>query len=204
MAPGADQFRALLGLSLTNCLGLTNVLRKFVLSFFLFLSCLWCGTVVAQSANSSYAMGSGDVISIRVFGEEELSFEKVRLNDAGTFSYPFLGELHAKGKTAADIEDVIADGLRGDYLIDPKVSVRILEYRDFYVNGEVETPGGYPFSPGLTVRKAVALAGGFTEWASKNNILLIREGKPESEAEKAALDTPVMPGDIITVNQSLF
>ena len=178
------------------------MLRSISLICFFFLS--FGVETFAASANSTYQLGSGDVISIRVFGEEELSFEKVRLNDAGTFSYPFLGELKAKGKTAADIERLISDGLRGDYLIEPKVSVRILEYRDFYVNGEVKSPGGYPFSPGLTVRKAVALAGGFTEWASRNNILLIREGRAEKEAIEAGLETPVKPGDIITVNQSLF
>lgn len=175
--------------------------RRFVvLCFFLYSA----GGVVADVVNSTYQLGAGDIISIRVFGEDELSFEQVRLNDAGTFSYPFLGDVKARGKTAAQIEELLARGLQGDYLIDPKVSVRILEYRDFYVNGEVRSPGGYSYSPGLTVRKAVALAGGFTEWASKNNILLIREGRPGGNDLDVDLDTMLMPGDIITVNQSLF
>jgi polysaccharide export outer membrane protein len=176
------------------------VLQKVVLSCLLLVA----GVEAWGAGDSTYLLGPGDVISIRVFGEEELTFEQVRLTDAGTVSYPFLGEVRAAGKTAAELEAIIIRGLMGDYLVDPKVSVRILEYRDFYVNGEVKSPGGYAFQPGLTVRKAVALAGGFTEWASKGKIMVIRDADPERKAEPAKLDTPVMPGDIITIDQGLF
>ncbi|GAA0691872.1 exopolysaccharide export protein VpsN [Marinobacterium maritimum] len=163
------------------------------------------GMSAAQAAgDSQYKLGSGDVISINVFGEEDLSFEQLRMTDAGTFSYPFLGEVRALGKTVAEIEAIIIRGLKGDYLIDPKVSVSILEYRDFFVNGEVKNPGGYPFKPGLTLRKAVALAGGFTERASSSKMSIIRETGADKRTFGASLDTPVMPGDIITIEQSFF
>ena len=99
---------------------------------------------------------------------------------------------------------MLVRGLKGDYLIDPKVSVRIIEYRDFFVNGEVKKPGGYPFKPGLTLRKAVAVAGGLTERASESRITVIREQDGEKEKLRASMDTPVMPGDIITIDQSFF
>ena len=155
-------------------------------------------------SDSQYTLGSGDVISIHVFGEEDLTFDTIRLNDAGTFSYPFLGEVRANGRKATERERLLVRGLKGDYLIDPKVSVRIIEYRDFFVNGEVKKPGGYPFKPGLTLRKAVAVAGGLTERASESRITVIREEDGEKEKLRASMDTPVMPGDIITIDQSFF
>ncbi|NVK40764.1 MAG: polysaccharide export protein [Oceanospirillaceae bacterium] len=154
------------------------------------------------AGDDHYRLGSGDVVSISVFGESDLSLGEVRLNDAGKFSYPFLGEIDAAGKTATQLELLLTGGLQGDYLVEPRVSVRILEYRDFFVNGEVKSPGGYPFKPGLTLRKAIALAGGFTERASKSKFSLIRDGNRVSQ--EAALDTLIMPGDIITIEQSFF
>ncbi|MBR9827622.1 MAG: polysaccharide export protein [Oceanospirillales bacterium] len=170
----------------------------------LLIALLFSSLTAWSAGNSQYTLGSGDVISINVFGEEDLTFEQIRLNDAGIFSYPFLGEVRANGRTAIEIESIIIRGLKGDYLIDPKVSVSILEYRDFFVNGEVKAPGGYPFKPGLTLRKAVALAGGLSERASESKISIIREEGANKRTFKATMDTPVMPGDIITIDQSFF
>lgn len=161
-------------------------------------------SVVQAEGNSQYKLASGDVIRINVFGEEDLSFEELRLTDAGTFSYPFIGELRAKGKTAAEIEQMIIDKLKGDYLIDPRVSVSVLQYREFFISGEVKEPGGYPFQPGLTLRRAVALAGGLTERASVKRISIIRDQDGNRTAETASLDTKVLPGDTITIDQGFF
>ena len=110
---------------------------------------------VAQQGNlsmSQYQLGSGDKINISVFGENDLSLE-VRLPDVGTINYPFLGEVKLVGLTAAEVEQLIYTGLKGDYLINPSVSVTITEYRPFFIDGEVKRPGGYPYQPGLTVNK---------------------------------------------------
>lgn len=154
--------------------------------------------------NSTYKLASGDVIRINVFGEPDLSFDEIRLTDAGTFSYPFIGELRVKGKTAAEIEALIIQNLKGDYLIDPRVSVSVLKYREFFISGEVKTPGGYPFQPGLTLRSAVALAGGLTERASTKRISIIRDGDAARTPQPGSLDSPVMPGDTITIDQGFF
>ena len=90
-------------------------------------------------------------------------------------AYHFFGEIKVTGLTPGQLADVIASKLKGDYLINPNVSVDIIEYRQFYVNGEVEAPGGFPFQPGITVRKAISLAGGFSELASKNKINIIHD-----------------------------
>lgn len=169
------------------------------------LACLLGWGVGAWAAGADqYRLGAGDIISINVFGESDLSFDKVRIGDGGKFSYPFLGEINAKGKTADALEQSIASGLKDGYLVDPRVSVRILEFREFFVNGEVKSPGGYPFKPGLTLRKAIALAGGFTERASESKITVIHDTDGDHNARNAKLDTPIMPGDIITVDQSFF
>lgn len=177
---------------------------RALLRFLVCISVLALGQQALAAGDSQYRLGSGDVISINVFGEEDLSFEQIRLTDAGTFSYPFLGEVRANGKTAVELEQAIVQGLKGDYLIDPRVSVSILEYREFFVNGEVKNPGGYPFKPGLSLRKAIALAGGLTERASESKMTVIRDGDASRTPVRATLDTPIMPGDIITIEQSFF
>ena len=158
----------------------------------------------SNSAYSSYRLGAGDVVNIRVFGEDDLSKEKIKLTDAGTVPYPVLGELRVLGMTVGDLERLITDGLKGRYLVNPRVSVQIDEYRPFYVNGMVEKPGGYPYQPGLTVRKAASLAGGFKERASSSKMYVIREGDSSHKPIKVDLNTEVGPGDILTIEESFF
>ena len=156
------------------------------------------------SVLSTYELAAGDVISIRVFGEEDLSRDKVRLSDAGTIPYPVLGEIRALGLTIGELERRITAGLKNGYLVNPRVSVQIEEYRPFYINGMVERPGGYPYQPGLTVVKASSLAGGFKERASFSKITIIRERDSKAHKEKADLNTPVFPGDTVFVDESFF
>lgn len=156
------------------------------------------------STLSSYKLGVGDVISVQVVGEEDLKREKVRLSDAGTLSFPYLGEIRVRGMTVGELEDFITKGLKGRYLLNPQVTVTMHEYRNFFVNGQVDKPGGYPFTPGLTVRKAISIAGGFKERASKERINVIHEDDLKGNAKRIALDAPVKPGDIITVEESFF
>ena len=150
-----------------------------------------------------YLLGTGDMVRIQVYDEKDLYLE-TRVSDTGTISYPFLGELAVKGISLAKLEALITSRLKGDYLINPKVSIDMIEYRQFYVNGEIEDAGGFPYQPGLTVRKAISLAGGFKERASKDKIYIIRDDSTTSEAIKVTLDEAVRPGDIITVEQSFF
>ncbi len=158
----------------------------------------------ASSELSTYKLGMGDVITVQVVGEDELKREKVRLSDAGTLSFPYLGEIRVRGMTVGELGDYITKGLKGRYLLNPQVTVTILEYRDFFVNGLVGKPGGYPFTPGLTVRKAISIAGGFKERASKEKINVIHEDDNKGNSQRISLDAPVRPGDIITVEESFF
>jgi protein involved in polysaccharide export with SLBB domain len=153
---------------------------------------------------SNYKLGAGDVVTIRVFGEDELSRERIRLTDAGTLQYPVLGEIVIKGMTIGDLQRVITEGLRGRYLVNPLVAVLLDEYRPYYINGMVYNAGGFPFRPGLTVLKAIALSGGFKERASKEKIYIIRADDPTQSQQRVELNSPVYPGDIITVQDSFF
>jgi polysaccharide export outer membrane protein len=153
---------------------------------------------------SRYRLASGDVISVYVLGEEDLKREKVRLTDAGTMQYAVLGEIRVRGLTAGELEQKITSGLKGRYLVDPKVTVNIDEYRPFFINGEVYKPGGYPYVPGLTVLKAVSLAGGFKDRASKRNMFVVRDGAANDARKRVELDTVIYPGDILTIEESFF
>ena len=158
----------------------------------------------SASELSIYMLGVGDVISVQVIGEDELKREKIRLSDAGTLSFPYLGEIRVRGMTVGALEEFITKGLKGRYLLNPQVTVTIHEYRNFFVNGQVDKPGGYAFVPGLTVRKAISMAGGFKERASKEKINVIREDDVKGLPQRVRLEAPVLPGDIITVEESFF
>lgn len=165
---------------------------------------LWFVVLLPFSALADeYRVSAEDILNIQVFDEPELSVEETRVSSNGTVSLPLVGDVVVAGLTtsqiATKVEALLADG----YLKKPKVSVSIHEYRQVFVNGQVKNPGGYSYQKGLTVQKAVVLAGGFTERASPSKITVVREDRP-GVAFPVALDYTVKPGDIITVGESFF
>jgi len=151
---------------------------------------------------NNYRLSAGDKIIISVYGEDDLSMETT-LVDSGVINYPFLGEIAIQGMTIKELEQYIHNKLNGDYLVSPNVHVSVEEYRPFYINGQVESPGGYPYQPGLTIQRAISLAGGFTERASKKNVFIVHEYNPKKRI-RVKQHTIVNPGDIITVEESFF
>jgi len=192
-----------------------QVVRRHLLWLCSLLAVLFCLLAPAQAdefvdqetiaeITAQYRLAAGDVLSISVFGESDLSFDRVRLNDAGAFSYPFLGEVQVGGLTAREVERLLHDGLSGDYLISPRVSVSVIEYRQFFINGEVRSPGAYGWEPGMNVRRAVTLAGGMTDRASRRRMEVITDGDGTSETRRVDMDDIVMPGDTVTIGTGLF
>ncbi|QKX16580.1 polysaccharide biosynthesis/export family protein [Microbulbifer sp. YPW1] len=178
-----------------------NTLHQLVL---IAISLVGCTQAIAQGFNSyDYELGPGDQIEIVVFGEDDLSIDS-QIGDNGVINYPYIGELHASGLTIRALQDMIKSDLKGDYLVNPIVQISIAQYRPFFIDGEVEVPGGYPFQPGLTILKAAALAQGFTERASREKIFITREINGEEKIVKAELGTHIRPGDIVTVEQRFF
>ena len=176
------------------------ITRAFGLFCFLLLSMVALG----QSELSAYKLGTGDVITIRVLGEDDLKREKERVSDAGTIAFPILGQIRVKGLTVGEVASVITTGLKGRYLVDPQVTVVLDEYRNYFVKRYVERPGGYPYVPGLTVRKAITIAGGFRERAARDKLNVIRDSDPTQTPRKVDLNAPVYPGDILTIEESFF
>ncbi|RVT49238.1 polysaccharide export protein [Rheinheimera sediminis] len=168
---------------------------------FVALCLSWSSWVFAQD-DSAYLLGPGDKIIIQVYGEEDLKIE-TQLTDSGKINYPFLGEIMAKGMTIKQLENRIYTGLKGDYFVEPNVFVGMVEYRPFFIHGEVKQPGGYPYKPGMTINQAVALAGGLTERASREKIFIYREGD-KNKATTADLSFKVNAGDTITIEQRFF
>ncbi len=182
-------------------------LKKYLLQiqWVMILSlCLGYGSIVAaEEVPQSYTLGYGDRVSISVFGEDDLSVE-TQINDRGTISFPFLNEIQLIDLTVAEVKQKITQGLKEGYLVDPKVTVSVTEYRRFYVDGEVRQPGGFAFLPGLTVRKAISLSGGFTARAAQKKIYVVSDSDENKKPRKVDLDSPINPGDVITVKQRFF
>ncbi len=161
-------------------------------------------STIIHANDIEYPLSSGDIISIKVFAEPDLSIAKIKLTENGGFTYPFIGEIQAKGLTVLQLQNKIKNQLKGSYLVDPRVSVSVLEYRHFFISGEVRSPASYSYQPGLTVRRAIALAGGLKERASERRMTIIRETDPEKNPEYVTMEDFVMPGDIITIDQGFF
>src|SRR5438094_858632 len=156
-----------------------------------------------STPNTSYRLGANDVIKVQVYGEDALTTE-TRVGGDGKISVPLLGVLEVKGLTVKETAELIAKRLADGFLKNPRVVIYITKYRNFFVSGEVKNPGGYPYEEGLTVLKAVTLAGGLTNRASEGRIKIIRlKGKAE-ETIPVDMDDPVFPDDVIVVPQSFF
>ena len=160
------------------------------------------GAPAGELVAASYKLGSGDRLKVTVFRHEDLSGE-FALDGAGNFAMPLIGEIQAYGLTTREVEQRIQTKLSDGYLVDPQVAVEVLNYRPFYILGEVKAPGAYPYVNGMTVLNAVALAGGFSYRALQEEFLLQRGGSNSGSTEVAG-DAALLPGDIVTVQERFF
>ena len=134
----------------------------------------WTKPAIAQTKAPSYLIGPNDLLNIFVWKEPELSQDITVMHD-GRITFPLIGEVMAKGKTATELKDAITEKLRA-YITAPEVTVIVRESRSrrIYTVGKVNLPAPYPLEPGMTVIQAISAAGGFAEWADTKNILIIR------------------------------
>jgi len=169
-----------------------------------FISLLFCFSAFANiDDDHNYRLSTDDEISVTVFNEPDMSIEKIKVATNGSISMPLLGQVNVKGLTVIEVEQKLSVLLLDGYLKKPNVTISISEYRPFYINGEVKRPGSYPYRKDLTIEKAVALAGGFTERASKSSIALLSEDS-QRVLNAVLLSAAVKPGDVITVSESFF
>jgi polysaccharide export outer membrane protein len=162
------------------------------------------GGNLSAIASPDYRLGSGDHVRITVFGQQDLTGE-YQVDGSGKLAFPLIGEIQAGGLTARELERSVRAALSPQYLKDPRVNAEVLAYRPFYILGEVKTPGSYAYVSGMTVINAVALAGGFTPRAKENDFYVARMGGDGHRNKvEASQDTPVQPGDVITVRERWF
>lgn len=172
------------------------------------LSPLFAAPTVAQTQDIpvpgivEYRLGPGDRVRITVFGEDDLTGD-FELDGSGMFSFPLIGAVTAQNQTVRELEATVATLLLDGFLRNPQVSVEVLNYRPFYIYGEVNEPGSYSYRAGMTVINAVAMAGGFTFRANENNIEITRRTSSR-DALSAGPETIVLPGDVVRVNERFF
>jgi len=152
---------------------------------------------------SEYRTGSGDKLRITVFGHDDLSGDFL-VDGSGYIALPLIGKIKAGDSTSREIELAIVNKLKPDFLKNPRVGVEILNYRPFYILGEVKNPGSYPYVDGMKVINAIALSGGYTYRGRENKLLIIRAKDPERKKQPADHDTIVLPGDVIEVPERFF
>lgn len=161
------------------------------------------GSPSAMSNDAGYTLGSGDRVRVSVFGEPSLSGD-YQVDGLGKLSFPLIGQVQAGGLTASGLQAKLTTALSPDYVKNPSVSVEILSYRPFYIVGEVRTPGSYPYVAGMSVINGVALAGGFTYRAKKEDFYVTRTVGSQKVQLDANPQTLVEPGDVITVRERFF
>ena len=154
--------------------------------------------------DSDYKLGANDRLRITVFGQPTLTGEYA-LDGNGVLSFPLVGNVPADGLTTSQLQKAIAAKLEPDYLVNPNVSAEVITRRPFYVIGEVQKPGNYPYLTGITAINAVAMAGGFTRRARKNDFYVRRiDQNGQTVRIEANSGTVLQPGDTLDVRERLF
>lgn len=150
-----------------------------------------------------YRLGIGDQLRVTVFGHEDLSGD-FEVSSTGYITLPLIGDVSALELTLKALEQAIIDKLKPDYLKNPQVSAEVLNYRPFYIIGEVKNPGSYPYVGGMRAINAVAIAGGFTYRAREKKLLITRAKGGSGKPEPADQSTLVLPGDVVEVPERFF
>jgi polysaccharide export outer membrane protein len=151
----------------------------------------------------SYRLGAGDKLQVDVFNQADLTGEYT-MDGNGRFTMHLIGKVSATGLTPTELEALLVSKLKPDYLVNPRVSVRVQNFRPFYIIGEVKSPSSYDYVNGMTYLTAVAIAGGFTYRAKKGHVYVVRSDDPERDEIKLDVNEKVRPGDIIRIAERMF
>jgi polysaccharide export outer membrane protein len=154
-------------------------------------------------ADDAYRLGARDKLQIDVFNQPDLSGEYT-LDGDGRFSMHLIGQVKAAGLTATELSELLISRLKPDYLVNPRISVRVDSYRPYYIVGEVLSTGPFAYVDGITYLTAVAIAGGFTYRAKKDHVFVVRVDDAQRKEQKLDISEKVHPGDIIRVAERIF
>lgn len=153
---------------------------------------------------SAYRLALGDKVKITVFNEPEMSGE-FRVNSRGNVALPLAGNVAAVNKTVDQFKQAVAAKLSGKYVRNPRIGVEVVTYQAINVIGEVKNAGQYPYRPGLTMRDAVAMAGGYTYRANTHTLYVRHAGAPaEHTIDVDGVPPPIEPGDNVRVPERYF
>ena len=156
-----------------------------------------------EALDQPYRLGAGDRIRVTVFEQEGLT-NTYSVDQSGYISFPLVGAVPARGQTAQQVEAALAAKLRQGFLREPDVSVEVDRYRPIFVMGEVGAAGQYSYVPGLTVQKAIAMAGGFSARANQANVDITRDINGKVMTGRVVTSDPLLPGDTIYIRERLF
>ncbi|MDR3498719.1 MAG: polysaccharide export protein [Parvibaculum sp.] len=154
-------------------------------------------------ANEPYQLDSGDKLRVTVFGQTDLSGE-FTVDGGGNIAIPLIPPVAARGLSTNELQASIADALGKTLLRNPNVSVQVTEFRPFFILGEVQKAGQYPFVNGMTVQSAVAIAGGFSYRADQDTVHITRKRGDRLVEMDVDTGSPVRPGDTILVKERYF
>ena len=165
-----------------------------------------CTTMASAPADMGpapeYRLGAGDQVRITVFNEPDLT-GPYTVGSQGTIAYPLVGNIRAGGLTVPEFTEALQTAL-ATYVRAPNVSVEVTNYRPFFILGEVQRPGTYPYSASLTVPNAVATAGGFTYRANRNRVFIRHANENVERSYPLTVATPVLPGDTVRIGERLL
>lgn len=157
----------------------------------------------SPAEDHSYRIGPGDKVRLTVFGEDDLS-QTYKVDGDGVIAMPLIGSVSVKGLTLNQAKVLIQSKLSEGYLVDPNLTLEVVESRPFYILGEIRKPGGYPYVDGMTVLEAVAIGGGYTYRADEDDIRVMRERNGTKEKLTLSPEDKIMPGDIVTITERFF
>jgi polysaccharide export outer membrane protein len=159
---------------------------------------------IGATTPSAYRLGAGDEIRVSVYGLDPLT-NSYLVSDTGTISMPLLPPVSVEGKTVAETEMAVVDAIRAKQLVNaPSVSAQVVKYRPFFILGEVQRPGQYPYMPGMSLLTAVSVAGGYTFRADTKHARITRRSGSGTVEGRADPTTSIQPGDTILVKESWF
>ncbi|KAB7739613.1 polysaccharide export protein [Parvibaculum sedimenti] len=156
-----------------------------------------------NEANEPYLLDSGDKLRVTVFGQTDLSGD-FAIDGGGNIAIPLIPPVAARGLTTNELQAAIAASLGKTLLRNPNVSVQVMEFRPFFILGEVQKAGQYPYVNGMTVQSAVAIAGGFSYRADQSTVHITRKRGDKLVEMDVDTDAPVRPGDTILVEERYF
>jgi polysaccharide biosynthesis/export protein len=153
--------------------------------------------------DAPYHLDAGDRLRIVVYGQEGLT-NTYAISAGGTITMPLIGSVPARGRTPQGLAADITARLRNGFIREPSVAVEVESYRPFFILGEVQAPGQYPYVPNMTAESAVAIAGGFSPRARKDRVTITHTDASGTSRAVVPPGTPIAPGDTVLVGERWF